>query len=107
MFLFTLLVCLVSAKVNIESPESLKVPIGAPATLNCRTNSPRGKILWYKDGSLVDTESQQDRFLILPDGSMFFLSTQPEDYGSYHCNVVIGDEMYISDPAILQVGNKK
>ena len=79
----------VSAKVIIESPESLQVPTGAPATLNCRTNSPDVNILWYKDGSLVDTEEHQDRFLILPDGSMFFLSTQSDDSGSYHCVVII------------------
>ena len=61
------------------------------------------RILWYKDGSVLDTVGSQDRFLMLPDGSLFFLSTRDTDSGSYYCAVLSEDIEYNSDTAVLTV----
>jgi len=60
--------------------------------------------LWFKEGSLLDTKKYQDRFLLLPDGSLFFLNTQAKDSGSYHCTVLVNGKVYNSEPARLSVG---
>ena len=96
-----LLLLSVSAKVILESPQQVKVEPGSPATLHCRTSN-SAKILWYKDGTVVGTEGN-DR-MILPDGSLFFLSTESEDSGSYHCAVHLGSKIYKSENACLTVG---
>ena len=92
----------VLSQVILESPVSVQVSPGSPVTLPCRTSLP---VLWYKDGSVVDTEGYEDRFLLLHDGSLFFLSTTATDSGSYYCAVVKEGIEYKSDTAVLTVGD--
>jgi len=95
-----------ASQIILESPSSVRVSPGSPVTLPCRTNTFWRRILWYKDGSLLDTDGSQDRFLILPDGSLFFLSTTDTDSGSYYCTVLSEDIEYNSDTAVLTVADK-
>ena len=92
----------VLSQVILESPVSVQVSPGSPVTLPCRTSLP---VLWYKDGAVVDTEGYEDRFLLLHDGSLFFLSTTATDSGSYYCAVVKEGIEYKSDTAVLTVGD--
>merc|ERR1712050_625204 len=96
---------LVSSQVILESPSSVRVSPGSPVTLPCRTTISWRRILWYKDGSVLDTEGYQERFLMLPDGSLFFLSTTETDSGSYYCTVVSEGIEYSSDTAVLTVAD--
>jgi len=96
---------LVTSQVILESPSSVKVSPGSPVTLSCRTNTSWRRILWSKDGSVLDTEGYQDRFLMLPDGSLFFLSTTETDSGSYYCTVISEGIEYSSDTALLTVAD--
>ena len=74
-------VSVVISKVITEPPHSVEVLQGSPVTLDCRTSISADGIIWYKDGSVVRTEDDQDRFFILPNGSLFFLSTEVTDSG--------------------------
>merc|ERR1711892_1425929 len=98
-----ILVSVVISKEIIEPPHSVGVLQGSPVTLDCRTSISADGIIWYKDGSVVGTEDVQDRFLILPDGSLFFLSTEVKDSGNYHCNVVTWNGVEESKTAKLTV----
>ena len=75
--------------VIIESPQPVQVMKGSPATLKCRTSSssPTLEITWYKDGSQFLLDQKVGRCLLLPDGSLFFLTTSAEDTGDYYCAV--------------------
>ena len=96
----------VTSQVILESPSSVRVSPGSPVTLPCRTTTSWRRILWYKDGSVLDTVGYQDRFLMLPDGSLFFLSTTDTDSGSYYCAVVSEGIEYKSDTAVLTVADQ-
>ena len=97
--LLLLLLSYTSTTVILDPPHSIQVMYGSPATLHCRTSCSPSNISWYKNGSLVRMGEYDERFLILPDGSLFFLTTEPEDTGSYHCAV----DTDISDTATLTV----
>ena len=101
MYILILLLTLsyTSTTVILEPPHSIQVMYGSPATLHCRTSCSPSNISWYKNGSLVRMGEYSERFLILPDGSLFFLTTEPEDTGSYHCAVDTDN----SDTATLTV----
>ena len=85
----------------LESPESVQVIIGLPSTLKCRASAAYASITWYKDGSKHDPE--KGRCLLLPDGSLFFLSTRAEDVGEYHCTVTDRSNVVRSRSASLSV----
>ena len=76
---------IVTAITILESPDSVQVMQGLPATLKCRASAAYESITWYKDGSKHNAD--EGRCLLLPDGSSFFLSTRAEDAGEYHCEV--------------------
>ena len=85
----------------LESPEPVLVEQGLPATMQCRTSSPSAVVTWYKDGAIL---SQEDgRCLLLPDGSLFFLTTVLADSGDYHCAVTARNIMARSASARLSV----
>merc|ERR1711892_1047658 len=98
-----ILVSVVISKVIIEPTHSVEVLAGSPVTLDCRTSISADGIIWYKDGSVIGTEDDQDRFLILPDGTLFFLSTEVTDSGDYHCNVITWNGVEESKTAKLTV----
>ena len=84
-----LLVCAATPSDILESPQPVQVMKGSPATLKCRTSSssPTLEITWYKDGSQFLLDQKVGRCLLLPDGSLFFLTTSAEDTGDYYCAV--------------------
>ena len=63
---------------------------GEPVTLECRaTGSPAPTITWYRDGTPIDARDSTHR-MVLPDGSLFFLSVRHSrrgetDGGVYSC----------------------
>ncbi|XP_071518345.1 roundabout homolog 2-like [Panulirus ornatus] len=76
----------------LEHPQSLVVPRRGPATLNCAAEgSPSPKITWFRDGVVVTTSPEDPRShkVILPSGSLFFLSIKQgkkeSDAGVYNC----------------------
>ncbi|XP_069989681.1 roundabout homolog 2-like [Penaeus vannamei] len=76
----------------VEHPESLVVPRGDPATLNCAAEGgPNTTITWYKNGEVVTTNLQDPHShrIQFPSGSIFFLSIKQSkkesDAGTYHC----------------------
>jgi len=93
--------------VIIESPQSTRVSEGSPVTLSCRINQDLGKyhIEWYKNGQIFNTENSLHRLLTLPDGSLFFLSSEVSDSGKYHCVVLDegGEDVEISYDAVVNV----
>jgi len=87
-FVFVLLlVQLLLSSDILESPQSVKVLSGSPATMKCRTSQPSSAIIWYKDGSEFLLDQKVGSCLLLPDGSLFFLTTQAGDTGDYFCEV--------------------
>jgi len=84
----TALLSLSSASLILESPQSSTVMTGSPVSLSCRLDSSHSlHILWYKDGAQLDTRNSLHRLLTLPDGSLFFLSSEASDSGLYQCEV--------------------
>ena len=95
-----------SASLIVESPQSTQVMLGSPVSLPCRLDSSlRVKIVWYKDGGPLDTRNSLHRLLTLPDGSLFFLSSEVADSGEYQCQVRDQGEqvLELSRPATLTV----
>ena len=85
----------------LEHPHDVTVVMGDPATLVCRVDT--GDVRWFKDGVEMEIEDDEQIFL-LPDGSLFFLSSRIGDTALYNCGVVgIDGETVISDPAALIV----
>merc|ERR1712131_326915 len=80
----------VMSSIIIESPHSTKVTEGSPISLSCRIDSDYSdyQIRWYKDGRQIDTQNPLHRILTLPDGTLFFLSSEVEDTGKYYCVVL-------------------
>jgi len=93
--------------VIIESPQSTRVSEGAPVTLSCRINPDfrRYQVEWYKNGHVFNTENSLHRLLKLPDGSLFFLSSEVSDSGKYHCVVLDEnhEDIEISYDAVVTV----
>ncbi|XKL59443.1 hypothetical protein PGB90_000459 [Kerria lacca] len=72
-----------------EQPIDTVVPRHDPTTLNCKADGfPEPSIEWYKDGELV-TVAGDSRRVLLPTGSLFFLSVthsrKDSDQGTYWC----------------------
>ncbi|KAK7583956.1 hypothetical protein V9T40_004919 [Parthenolecanium corni] len=72
-----------------EQPTDTVVPRHDPTTLNCKADGfPEPSIEWFKDGELVTTAGDSRRVL-LPTGSLFFLSVthsrKESDQGTYWC----------------------
>ena len=84
-----LMIGLAASKVILEYPGSAAVSQWSPATLSCRTSASTDGIICYKDGSVVGIEDYKDKIIILPDGSLFFLTTEVTDTRNYHCNAGI------------------
>ena len=87
----------------LEPPEDVTVLSGDPASLTCRVSA--GAVSWYKDGLKIElSPGHQTDTVVLPDGSLFFLTTRSEDTGLYHCQTRDGQ---ISYPAALIVGTEE
>ena len=100
------LACLCSASLIVEPPQSSRVMPGSPVSLPCRLDSSKQvKIVWFKDGAPLDTRNSLHRLLTLPDGSLFFLSSEVADSGEYQCQVRDHSDLVLelSSPAILTV----
>ena len=82
-----LLISITSASLILESPQSRSLVRGSPVSLSCRLDSSELQIVWYKDGLQLDTRNSLHRLLTLPDGSLFFLSSETSDSGVYQCQV--------------------
>ena len=102
MWSLLLLAPIVSGLRILEQPEDVTVLQGDPATLNCRISE--GEVHWFKDGLRIKLEAKKN-VVLLPDGSLFFLTTRNSDTGLYHC----GDkkERVVSHPAALIVGTEE
>ena len=83
----------------LEPPTDVTVIEGAPASLTCRVDL--GPVSWYKDGLQIHRDTER---VVLPDGSLFFLTTKNSDTGLYHCQTQDGA---ISYPAALIVGTEE
>ena len=87
----------------LEAPEDVTVLSGDPASLTCRVSA--GPVSWYKDGLKIElSPGHSTDSVILPDGSLFFLTTRSQDTGLYHCQTRDGQ---ISYPAALIVGTEE
>ena len=83
-----------------EHPTSVTVSKGSPASLHCRT-SPVSSVTWTRDS--IPISSSSPGVLVLPDGSLFLLSSRPSDSGLYRCLVGAGGRQVHSRPATLAV----
>ncbi|XP_051540284.1 roundabout homolog 1-like isoform X2 [Myxocyprinus asiaticus] len=64
----------------IHHPSDVVVRAGSPATLSCRAEgNPEPTIQWLRNGQPLDTEKMdvESRPIVLPEGSLFFLSVVP------------------------------
>ena len=97
-----LILCLLAATAwagqILEPPSDVTVIEGAPASLTCRVDI--GEVSWYKDGLEIHRDTER---VLLPDGSLFFLTTKNSDTGLYHCQTQDGLTSY---PAALIVGTE-
>ena len=84
----TLTLALSSGSVIIESPQSTRVSSGSPISLQCRIEEDnKYKIKWFKNGEEMDMMNSLHRMMMLPDGTLFFLSSEQRDSGKYYCVV--------------------
>ena len=83
-----------------EHPSSVTVSSGSPASLHCRT-SPVSSVTWTRDS--IPVSSSSPGLLVLPDGSLFLLSSRPSDSGLYRCLVGARGSQVHSRPATLAV----
>lgn len=61
----------------MHHPSDVVVRVGNPATLSCRAEgTPEPSIQWLRNGILLEPEKMdvQSRPIVLPEGSLFFLS---------------------------------
>ena len=87
----------------LEPPQDVTVLSGDPASLTCRVSE--GPVFWYKDGLKIKLSPGHDTdTVLLPDGSLFFLTTRSEDTGLYHCQTRDGQSSF---PAALIVGTEE
>nr|XP_023690610.1 roundabout homolog 4 isoform X1 [Paramormyrops kingsleyae] len=64
----------------VHHPSDVVVKVHSPATLSCRAEGfPEPTIEWYRNGLPVETDKQdgQSQPVVLPEGSLFFLSLVP------------------------------
>uniref|UniRef100_A0AAR2K9E5 Ig-like domain-containing protein n=1 Tax=Pygocentrus nattereri TaxID=42514 RepID=A0AAR2K9E5_PYGNA len=64
----------------VHHPSDVVVRVGSPATLSCRAEgNPEPSIQWLRNGVPLEPEKMegQSRPIILPEGSLFFLSVVP------------------------------
>jgi len=99
--LLLLVVSFVNCARILEHPEDVTVLLGEPATLQCRVSD--GDVAWYKDGLKMRLNANRN-VVLLPDGSLFFLTTKNSDTGLYHCAT---EDEAISYPAALIVGTEE
>ena len=77
-----------SGQIILESPHSVRAVAGAPLTLSCRMEDlslSRLHIAWMRNSQELDTRNNLHRLMTLPDGSLFFLSSEAGDSGLYWC----------------------
>jgi len=85
----------------LESPVDTIVSVGSPASLWCRsTEGVEAVYSWYKDSHLVSGSPTR---LLLPDGSLFFLTTSVSDTGLYSCSISDSQGVHSSLAATLTV----
>ncbi|XP_072028791.1 uncharacterized protein [Amphiura filiformis] len=73
---------------NIPSPEDVSVYEGDTARFKCQaTGTPRPRISWQKDGSVLDLTMEiiASRFALLPSGALEIRNIRSIDGGSYRC----------------------
>ncbi|XP_066507367.1 roundabout homolog 4 [Hoplias malabaricus] len=64
----------------VHHPSDVVVKVGSPATLSCRAEgNPEPSIQWLRNGVPLEPEKMdgQSRPIVLPEGSLFFLSVVP------------------------------
>ncbi|KAL0994534.1 hypothetical protein UPYG_G00123610 [Umbra pygmaea] len=64
----------------VHHPADVVVKVGSPATLSCRADGlPEPSIEWLRNGQILDMNKldSQSRPIVLPEGSLFFLSVVP------------------------------
>ncbi|GIY01936.1 hypothetical protein CDAR_81432 [Caerostris darwini] len=82
-----------------------------PALLNCSTVGNFTEIKWKKDGTLLELLHEDDRRVVLPNGSLFFKKiihsrTERPDEGLYQCIVTLeGIGTILSREAKLQIAS--
>ena len=76
---------------------------GSPAILHCRYSSHPYDVRWWRNGVLLNLDLEQQNRLLLPDGSLFLLTTRMEDTGRYQCEVTTEEGIFDSKEALLTV----
>lgn len=70
----------------MTTPQASKVLKGDEITLNCVANGvPQPEIHWLKDGSLIDLNYLDSRFVKLASGSLKISQISSSDEGTYQC----------------------
>ena len=92
-----------SASIILEAQEHIMVVRGSPATLHCRYSSQPYDVRWWRNGVLLDLDLEQQYRLLLPDGSLFLLTTKMEDTGRYQCEVTTEEGIFNSKETLLTV----
>ncbi|KAK2725812.1 neogenin-like isoform X1 [Artemia franciscana] len=79
-------------KTDIQSPFFVTTPrnivsvIGSNVTLECAANgNPLPTVSWLKDGTTIDTQDLDGRFLQVGAGSLQIISIEEGDVGTYQC----------------------
>lgn len=71
----------------VHHPSDVVVKAGSPATLSCRADgTPKPTIEWLRNGQPVDTGKgdTQWKTMVLPEGSLFFVSAGEGKRGQSH-----------------------
>ncbi|GFS82567.1 netrin receptor DCC [Trichonephila clavipes] len=95
----------------VVEPSDTIVIKDKPALLNCSTHGNFTDIKWKKDGTLLELSDEDDRRVVLPNGSLLFKRvlhsrTERPDEGLYQCIVSLDDiGTIISREAKLQIAS--
>uniref|UniRef100_A0A3B3RM53 Ig-like domain-containing protein n=1 Tax=Paramormyrops kingsleyae TaxID=1676925 RepID=A0A3B3RM53_9TELE len=98
----------------VHHPSDVVVKVHSPATLSCRAEGfPEPTIEWYRNGLPVETDKQdgQSQPVVLPEGSLFFLSLVPgrrgqSQEGVYTCVARNSAGKAVSRNASLHIAGK-